>query len=190
MTSTALSLISVFAEEANHLHRRDQASRLRLLCSSIKHQLLQAERNEDMARYARHRADLVFSLGGLALGSIIRKIWKDKQPSTLAMHLLENPARKEHPFGKVLVCIGPKGMPDEVEAISISSLARESEWDESHIISELEQQGYLLLSERAFRQLIDRLIASVLEGQLHLPVSLEKLSRLKITGNVEPEAHN
>ncbi len=179
LTSTCLSLVTQFAQEANRLNREDEASRLKALYSSNRQQLDLAKRSEDSASYGHSKADLISSLGGLALGSIVKRVSKNKQLSAFADYLLESPTNKERPFGSVLVCIGLKGLPDDVRVVSISKLARESNRQESEVIHELQEAGCLLFSEKEFSLLIDRLIDDVREGRLCLPISREKL--LEIT---------
>jgi len=154
LTSTALSLISVFAQEANRLNRKDEASRLKALYSSTRQQLHQVRCSEDAAEYGHVRADMISTLGGLALGGIVKRASKNKRLSALTDSLLESHANKEPPFGTVLICIGPKGLPDDVRVVSISRSARESNREETEVINELREHGYLLLSEKAFCLLI------------------------------------
>ena len=176
LTSVGLSLITLFAEEANRLNREDEALRLKALYSSIKQLLDLAKRSEDAASYGHSKADLISSLGGLALGSIVKRASKNKRLSAFADYLLESPPNKERPFGSVLVCMGPEGLPDDVRVVSISKLARESNRQESEVIHELQETGCLLFSEKELSLLIDRLIDDVREGRLCLPISREKLS--------------
>lgn len=190
LTSTGLALISLFAEEASRLKRKDEVSRLKALYSSIKQQLERVKSGEDAASYGHDKADLIFSVGGLALSSAIKMVSKDKCLSALAGHLLGSLSNKERPFGTVLVCIGSKGLPDGVEVVSISQLARESDRQECEVINELQERGYLLFSEEAFSLLIDRLVDGVLEGRLLLPISMEKLTEIKTASYLEPESEN
>jgi len=176
LTSVGLSLITLFAEEANRLNREDEALHLEALYSSIKQLLDLAKRSEDSASYGHSKADLISSLGGLALGSIVKRASKNKRLSAFADYLLESPPNKERPFGSVLVCMGPEGLPDDVRVVSISKLARESNRQESEVIHELQETGCLLFSEKELSLLIDRLIDDVREGRLCLPISREKLS--------------
>jgi len=187
LTSMAISLTTLFSEEANRLSLKDEVSRLKALRLSIRHHLDRVKRSENAASHSHTQADLLSSLGGLALGSTIKMVSKNKGLSAFANYLLVSPIKKERPFGTVLVCIGPKGLPDGVEVVSISWLARESQRQESEVVNELQQRGCLLFSEEAFSLLIDRLIDGVLEGRLVLPVSIEKLSEIKRTGFLEPE---
>ena len=187
LTSVVLSLINLFAKEALRLSRKDEASRLEGLCSSIRQQLYCVKSGEDAASYGNSQASLLISLGGLAVSGAIKMVSKDKQLSAVSDHLLKNLAGKQRPFGMVLVCIGPKGLPDGVEVVSISRLARESDRQECDVINELQQRGYLLFSEETFSLLIDRLINGVLEGRLLLPISVEKLTEIKTASYLEPE---
>jgi len=179
LTSSVLSLTNLFAEEASRLNRRDEASRLEGLRFSIRQQLDWAKRSEDAASYGYSQADLIVSLGGLAVGGAIKMLSKNKALSAFSDYLLTGHAGKRRPFGTVLVYIGPKGLPDDVGIVSISRLARESDREESQVINELRECGYLLLSEKAFPPLIDKLINDVLEGRLLLPISTEKLAEIK-----------
>jgi len=185
LTSSAFSLSTLFTEEANQLSREDEASRLRASYSSIRQQLDLAKRNEDSASYGHSQADLIFSLGVLTLGGIVKRVSKNKQLTSFADYLLESPANKERPFGLVLVCIGLKGLPDDVRVVFISKLARESNRPESEVINELQERGCLLFSENEFSLLIDRLVDDVREGRLCLPISREKLSKITASNKLK-----
>jgi len=179
LTSTGLSLTKLFAEEACHLKRRDEASRLKALYSSIRQHLDWAQRSEDAAKYGHSQANLIVSLGGLAVGSIIKMVSKNDRLSTFSDHLITSLTSKQRPFGTVLVSIGPKGLPDDVGVVSISRLARESNREEPQVINQLRERGHLLLGEKAFSLLIDKLINDIQEGHLHLPISREILADIK-----------
>ena len=112
------------------------------------------------------------------MGVAIQMASEDKRALAFSDHLLKNLGGKERPYGMVLVSIGPKGLPDDVGVVSVSELARESDREESEVISKLRERGHLLLSEEAFSRLIDRLIADVQEGRLLLPVPAEKLAEI------------
>ena len=190
LSSSALSLSVMFAEEANRLSRWDEASRLRAVHHAIMGQLEQLKRSESFSSYADSRANLKLSLFALGIRGAIAMISRDKQVSAISDHILGNLDDGQRPFGMVLVCIGPGGLPDDVEAISISRLARESNQRESKIINRLQERGYLLLNEQAFSLLIDRLFNDVREGRLRLPVSREKLSSITALGRLKPVAEN
>lgn len=188
LTSSALSLAAVLAEQADRLGHWDEASCLKTSYLLIKQQLEQVKRSEDAASYGRSHANLAVSLGGLAVGGLIKMASRNEQLSAFADSLLDGLGNKERPFGLVLICIGPKGLPDGVEVVSISRLARDSNRDESEVIVTLRESGNLLLSEKAFSLLIDRLIEDVREGRLRLPVSREKLSEITLSNKLKLRA--
>jgi len=188
LASTGLSLNTLFTEEAEQLSKEDEASRLRALYRAVAEQLEQVKRDEGSANYGYSKARLVTSLGGLVVGVTIKMASNNEQLSAFSDHLLNNLGGKRRPFGMVLVCIGPKGLPDDVEVVSISQLARESNWEESDVTNELQKRGCMLLNEKAFSFLIDKLIDGVLEGRLILPISTEKLCEIRTSSFFKPKA--
>ena len=188
LTTSSLALVALFAEEANRLNRKDEALRLKELHSSINQRLHQLKRGEELASQAYSQAQLILSLGGLAVGSAIRTVSKNKQLSNISGYLFRNLGNRKSPFGTVLVCIGPRGLPDDLEAVSVSKLARDSERQESEIMNALRETGCLLFNEREFSFLIDRLMAEALEGRLHMPVPKEKLTEVIASGHLELRA--
>ena len=190
LASAGLSLNNLLAGEAKRLNQEDEASRLRALYRAIVEQLERVKRNEGSASYGHSQAKLIVSWGELIVGTAIKTTSKDKRLLAFSDHLLKDLGGKQPPFGLVLVCIGPKGLPDGVEVVSISRLARESNREESEVINELQQGGCLLLNEKAFSLLMDKLINDVQEGRLLLPISTEKLSQLKVSSRLKLEAKN
>jgi hypothetical protein len=181
-------LAASFEEEATRLKRKDEASRLIALRSSISQQLEQAKSLEIAASYGHTKAKLITSLAELAVGIGIRMASEDKRALAFSDHLLKNLGGKERPFGTVLISIGPMGVPDDVGVVSISRLARESNRVESEAMNELRERGYLLLSENAFSFLMDKLIKAVQEGRFLLPIPVEKLSEVNASGSLKLEA--
>ncbi len=178
-TSDVLSLANIFAEESSRLNWQDQASHLKALYSSIRKQLDEAKGLEITASHGHSKAKRVTSSIGSAVDIAIQLASEDKRVPGFSEHVFRNLGSKEPPFGTVLVCIGPKGLPDDVQVVSISELARESNREESEVINKFREGGYLLISEEAFSRLIDRLTTDVQEGQLLLPVPTEKLAEIQ-----------
>ena len=184
LTSTCLVLITLFAQEANRLNREDEASCLKALYSSIRQQLDMAKQCEDTAEYGHVRADMISSLGGLALGGIVKRVSNNKRLSAFTDYLLESPTSEEPPFGTILVCIDAMGLPDDVRVVCISKSARESNRQESEVIKEMQEPGYLLFDEKVFSLLIDRLVDDVREGRLRLPISRETVSQVMLSSKL------
>jgi len=182
LTEAGLALNSLFDQEETRLKREDAASSLRAVYRAVAEQLQWLERTEASVEYGHSQVSLILSLSGLAVAAMGSK---SKRLSAIADHLLQTPANEQQPFGLVTVCIGPKGLPDDAKAVSISQLARESHRPEREVVNKLQDDGYLLCSEEAFSLLIDRLIGDIREGKLHLTVSRDKLA--EITGLKKPK---
>lgn len=175
LTESGLALNSIFDQEEIRLKREDEASSLRAVYRAVAEQLQRLERAEASVEHGHSQANLILSLSGLAVAAMGSK---SKRLSAIADHLLQMPANEQQPFGLVTVCIGPKGLPDDVRGVSISQLARESGRLESQIINKMREDGYLLFSQEAFSALIDKLISDVREGRLSLPISRDKLAEI------------
>jgi hypothetical protein len=175
LTESGLALNSIFAQEENRLKREDEASRLRAVYRAVVEQLQRLERTEASVELGHSQGNLILSLSGLAVTAMISK---SNRLSAMRDYLLREPTDRQRPFGLVMVCIGPKGLPDDVRDVSISQMARESNRLESQIINKLQEDGYLLFSEETFSLMIDRLICDVREGRLSLPISRDKLAEI------------
>lgn len=182
LTEAGLALNALFYQEEIRLKREDEASSLRAVYRAVVEQLQRLEKTEALVRRGHSKANLILSLGGLAVAAMGSK---SKQLSAIADYLIHTPTDEQRPFGLVMVCIGPKGLPDDVRGVSISQLARESNRLDSQITNKLRKDGYLLFSQEAFSVLIDKLIGDVREGRLSLPISRDKLA--EITGLNKPK---
>jgi hypothetical protein len=187
LISAGLSLTELFAEEAKRLSREDEASRLRASYRAVVEQLERAKRDEGSESYAQSQVNLEMSVIALGMAAGRAMVSKNNRLSRIS-DSLKSVSIKKFPFGNVLVCIGPKGLPDDVEVVSISHLARESKREESEVVNELQKRGYLLLSKEAFSLSIDKLVDDVRKGRLRLPISGEKLSEIKTSSLFKPEA--
>jgi len=189
LTATGLSLITLFAEEANRLSREDEASRLRALHRAVVEQLERVKCSESSASYAHSQVNQTASLTALGMSAGIAIVSKNNRLSNVS-NFLKSVSIKKLPFGNVLVGIGTNGLPEDVEVISISRLARESKRLEPDVINELQKRGYLLFSKEALSLLNDKLVADIREERLHLPISREKLSEIRASGEWKPVAEN
>lgn len=185
LTETGLVLNTLFAGEEIRLNREDEASSLRTVHRTIVEQLERKKYSESFASYGDSKTNLAFSLTGLAAKAIVAVTTKSQQARDIVNDVFDTEARKK-PFGTVMVCIGPKGLPDDARAISISQLARESNRSQTEIMSKLQDDGYLLLSKEAFSLLIESLIGAVRGGKLHLPASRDKLVEIRQLGKPRP----
>ena len=142
---------------------------------AIVEQLQQLKHIETSASHGHSQANLALFPVGLVVTAMVSK---SNRPSAIMDYLLRGPGDRHRPFGTVMVCVGPKGLPDDAKAVSISQSARDSHRPESEIMNDLQDDGYLLFSEEVFSSLIDELIVDVRQGKLRLPVSREKLAEI------------
>ena len=184
LTETALALNTLFAGEETQLNREDEASSLRTVHRTIVEQLERKEYSESLASYGDSKASLAFSLTGLAAKAIVA-VTKSQQARDIVSDFFDTEAHKK-PFGTVMVCIGPKGLPDDARVISISQLARGSNRPQTDVMSKLQDDGYLLFSKEAFSLLVERLVGDVRGGKLHLPVSRDTLMEIRAFSKPKP----
>jgi hypothetical protein len=178
LAEAVVSLSQSFELEAERLTREDQAQHLKAIHTTIVEKLEWSRQMESAARYGNTKARVAWSLAGLAANLITRATTENRQTQEFVDHLFDTSQLAERPYGTVMVCVGPKGMPDDVHVVSISELARESKQPELKVIQKLREHGCLLISQEAFVHLIDRLITDIREGRLYLPVMGNKLSEM------------
>lgn len=171
------ALNALFAEEGIRLTSEDEASRLRAMYDAIVQQLQQLRQIEVSASCGHNQANLILSLIEATVTAIVSR---GNRLSAVADCLLSGPTTRRQPFGLVVVCIGPGGLPDDVRVVSISQLARQSGRSQPEVMNKLGGDGNLLFSEAAFSALISRLVGDVREGKVRLPVCKETLA--EITG--------
>jgi hypothetical protein len=175
LAGVAVSLSESFEIEAERLRREDTVARLKAIYVAIAQALQWLRLAEDAARREDTKQNLARGVIGLVMGVILALTAKNQPASNLAGHAFDTDTHEKRPFGTVMVCVGPEGLPTDVRAISISELARESNRPEFEIIQKLREGGYLLFTQEAFSSLIDKLAIDIREGRLDLPVSSEKL---------------
>jgi len=176
LTESGLALNSICDQEDVRLKREDEASSLRALYRTIVEELDRMKYSESSVCYEDIKANLAFSVAGLA-AKIIVATTKDERAWNAVNSFFDMKGRKE-PFGTVMVCVGPKGLPDDVRGVCISQLAREAGRSQPEIMGKLQNDGHLLFSREAFSVLINKLIGDVREGRLTLPVSRNTLAEI------------
>jgi len=177
----ASALNGLFDKEEARLKREDEASTLRAAYRTVLERLERAKWSESCACYGDSRAKLIFSFTGLAAKIIVAATTESERTRNI-VNTVFAPEGHKKPFGTVMVCVGPEGLPDDVRVAFISQLARESNRPQIEIMSKVQDNGYLLFSEEAFSLLIESLIDAVRGGKLHLPVSRDKLVEIAALG--------
>jgi len=161
--------------ESKWLYRYDQSIRLRYLKIYIIQKVNNARGDELSASSKFPVYDLLTSTMKFALGEGIMAMTKQERKDSFLTRLINNEQPKLRPFGKVMVEIGPNGLPDGVEVVTISRLARRYSVSESKVEKELKAKGYILMTSDGFSNLVDSLEQKVLDGTVSLPISPERI---------------
>jgi hypothetical protein len=103
-----LALNSLFVEEEIRQKREDEVSILMMLRCTIVKQLQELKRIEISAILGHSEANLTLLPAGLALTAMFSK---NNLPSAIKDYLLHEPGDRRHPFGTVMVRVGPRGCP-------------------------------------------------------------------------------
>jgi len=186
LAEAAVSLSKSFVTEADRLTRQDGAQRLKVIHAAVIEKLEELRHLESAASYGYSKANLTLSVVGSIAKIIVSATTENQQARKFVNDVFADTDKKQ-PYGRVMVCVGPRGVPDGVQAVSISELARESNRSESEIISKLRGSEHLLFTEDVFSRLIDRLINDVQEGRLLLPILPDKLSEIQSSSGAKLE---
>ena len=166
-------LEKAFAQEAEHLHRGDQAQCLDALRARVTYEVSHIRRMESAASFGFTKATLITGLAKLALGSLMASAVRSQEdPLSFGVWLANTSFARTAPFGNVAVAVGPGGLPDEVNVIPLSRHAREMGKSESEIMAAIEAHGYRLLTPESFFRALDQLREHVLKGAATLPVAI------------------
>ena len=174
---TALEgLAEALALGAERLHRRDQARRLSTLRATVQEKvsLLEEAEVEDQRRFEEGKlldGVLQFAIGGLA--AALRR--SSQHPLSAAARRAREALSQSAPFGRVVVLVGPGGVPDGVAVVSLSELAREARRTEAEAEGALRRKGFVVLTPQAFTKGLDLLVQEVLGGVAALPVPADHL---------------
>lgn len=173
---SALELLTgVFANEAQWLFRHDQAVCLRRLKISILREISNIQEQEIVASNAFTTTTLIMGAAEFALGGLVAAMFRSRRVFSVGVHLAQGELSKVKPFDTVLVTVGHGGLPDDVEVVSLSRLARELNSPESDVEASLQAHGYFLMTPDSFSNLVDELEGRVLHGYLTLPIASKQL---------------
>ena len=183
LLEAARDFSACFDREETRVDREGEVSSLRRLHQAIVEQMQLLEAREASASSGDNYVRLVGSLVGLVTTAIMAK---GDRLSAVADYLCRSSSDKQ-PFTQVMVYVGPKGLPDDVGAISVSERARETGLPQPETMSRLRDDGYLLFTREAFSLLIDRSVDEVRAGKLRLPIPRDVLLRIPASSRLEPE---
>ena len=182
LAETVDSLSESFEAEADRETRDDAVQRLKEIHSAVDKDFEEARSRESVASYAETRVNLPFLIAGSIAKIIMASTTENLPTLKLISQVCDESTAKKPSYGTVMVCVGAKGLPDDVRVVSISGLARQSNFPKSEIIRKLQQNGCLLINQERFARLIDKLVVDIREGLLHLPILAGELLRAETLG--------
>lgn len=172
------TLKETFAQEAQHLHRYDQARSLDALREKVAQEVSDAQRTETAASNGFTKVTLIIGVAKLALGSLAAAALRTQEhPISIGAQLAADDFARTKPFGTVAVTVGPGGVPDDVNVVALSQQARQSGKAESEVVAALEASGYRVMTPESFSIALNELKRKVLTGILALPVEASSLGR-------------
>ena len=172
------ALKDVFAREAEHLHRYDQARHLDALREKIAREVSDIKRMEAAAAYGFTKATLIGGVAKFAIGSLVAAARGSREhPLSVGARWAQSNFEKTAPFGAVVVAVGPGGVPDDVNVVALSRQARELERAQSDVVAALEARGYRVMTLEGFFVALDQLKEKVLKGTSALPVAASSLEK-------------
>jgi len=158
-------LDSLITKEAEFVQRLDRVAKIDTLKSRIAAEIKRVQEEEDKSERNFNTGKLYSSVAGFALGSILGAMSKQGKPFLSGAKLLSTELGKEADFGTVLIATGENSKLEDIEVVSISSLAREYKKTESSILSIIKGNGYLLLTPKELWKSLHRLKEDIMEGK-------------------------
>ena len=170
-------LAIAFTEDDIQLIRYEQVARLRILRSRIMAEVESIKQIESTAQMWASKGVLLNGAVAFAVGNLFMATKGRQDAFDIGAQMAREVLGKKAPFGTVFIVIGKEGIPEDVRAISVSRLARESNRSESEIEVGLRHDGHLLVAPEQFDQFSDGVERAVFDGSLSLPISIDRLNR-------------
>lgn len=156
---------SLITKEAEFVQRLDRVAKIDTLKSRIAAEIKRVQEEEDKSERNFNTGKLYSGVAGFALGSILGAMSKQGKPFLSGAKLFSTELGKEADFGTVLIATGENSKLEDIEVVSISSLAREYKKTELSIISIIKGNGYLLLTPEELWKSLHRLKEDIMEGK-------------------------
>ena len=172
------ALKEILAQEAQHLHRHDQARRLDGLGEKVAQEVRYIQRMETAASSGFEWTMLISGLMKFTLGSLVAVAGRSHEHLlSIGTRVAQSDFERTAPFEVVVIAVGPGGVPDDVDVVALSRHARELGRAEFQIVAALESRGYCVMTPESFSIALDELRGKVLNGILVLPVAASSLER-------------
>jgi len=176
--TVAVSELAVsFADSAQRQVRRDQATLLRRLKTSIMWEVENTRRMELAAQTGSIKGSLLGGAANFFLGNLFASAIGHDDAFKTGVKLAGSVLSKSVPFGTVFIAIGKEGLPEDLEIIPVSRFARESTKTEMEVEESWKHEGYLLVTPEQFSELLDKVEQALLDGSLLLPLARNEVMK-------------
>jgi len=171
-------LATSFNYNKQQLVQHDQIACLQTLRARILKEVEDTKLMESAAQRGSAQGSMICGLAAFATGGLFAAMNNRKDALLKGIEAANSVLNKKIPFGSVFVAIGKEGLPENVEVVPISRLARESNKSELDIRAKLQANGYLLMTPEAFIQVLDKAGRGIHRGTISLPIDIDKLKLL------------
>lgn len=175
-TAAVQELGHVLDRCAKGVLQRDQAVCLQNLRERVMRKVEDAEIGEVVSSNEFNERKLTKGILTFAVGSMFAAARGGETPLSSGLGLVNSVLSESMPFGTVMVAIGRGGLPEDVEVVSLSRLARESKRSEAETRNGIQERGYVLITPLVFSALLTNLESKILDGSVSLPVSTEQIA--------------
>lgn len=172
-------LAEALSQEAEGLRRGTMGLRLRRLQEEVRREVDSLSLGESSASLGFLKGKLVMGALDFGVGALAAALMSSREhPFRVGAKLASEALEETAPFGRVLVAIGPKGVPDDVKVVCVSRLARQGRGSEAKVEATLRSDGYTLYLPEPFAAMMDRLQAEVSGGAKALPLKTSQLLKV------------
>ena len=158
-------LDSLIDKEAECIHRQERIAKINVLKSRLVYEVQRIQDEEYESERSFNTGKLRSGIAHFVLGSIAGAMTKQENPFSFGYNSFSTELDKKACFGNVMIFVKKNGNLEDVEAVSISSFAREHKTTESNVILVIKDNGYILLTPEEFWELLLQLKEEIMEGR-------------------------
>ena len=130
----------------------------------------------ELAGQRGHREGAIITgIGSLVIGSLITAFTGQRGPQQIGARSALSIFEEKVPFANVVISVGKGGIPEDVEVVLVSQIARDVHSSEADVRAALRRDGYSIITPERFETVLDAVECRLLEGSISLPVQLEEL---------------
>ncbi len=170
--STLHGLNNLIRSTAVDRLRQDRLGELQTLQRRIESRVHTLQALETSAACSQAQANLIGGAAGLIFGSLAASMHGAEKPIYNGIRLSQQMLQRKSPSGTIMVAIG--GTPIEVEAVSISQMARDLAITEAGALNSLRDKGYYIVNVHQFDQVVNAIRTGLITGATPITIEIEE----------------